>query len=47
MVKNLEIPNIINKLLREDKIQEDSKNDYDNNIIVINMPNRFINSKST
>ena len=40
MIKSLEILDIINKLLR--RVEEDLENEYNNNIIIINMLNRSI-----
>ena len=39
MVKLLKILNIINKLLRG--VEKDLESEYNNNIIIINMLNRF------
>ena len=38
MVKSLEIPDIINKFSR--KVEKDLKNEYNSDIIVINMLNK-------
>ena len=45
VVESLEIPDIINELLY--RVEGDSESEYDSDIIVVNVPNRFINFRST